>query len=129
MAKLPTVFVHSLNDPTYRVRINQADFDPNLHTIWSGDHANERQKVRQKTQEETTEGQQVAEFDQADLETITPDVQDARAYREIELMGIYEQDGWRGLKAIAEPLGIEKPVDGWDESIPLILEAEGYAAN
>ena len=34
---------------------------------------------------------------------------------------------WRELKAIAEPLGIEKPEGGWDESIPFILAAEETA--
>jgi hypothetical protein len=73
----------------------------------------EREGLREK--EETSKGQQV--------ET---EPQDARESRELELLGIYEVDGWRGLKAIAEPLGIEKPADGWDEAIPLILEKEGF---
>lgn len=32
---------------------------------------------------------------------------------------------WREVKAIAEKLGIEKPENGWDEAIPLIIEKEG----
>lgn len=117
MAKtIPTVYVHSINDPAYRVRINEADFDPAIHTLWND-------AVQQKEEKETSQAAQ------KQTELIEPETQDARAYREIELMGIYESDGWRGLKAIAEPLGIEKPQDGWDESIPLILEAEGYGPN
>ncbi len=112
--KLPTIYVHSLNDPAYRVRINEADFDSEIYTIW-GDAVQKEKEISQATEEQT--------------QLIEPETEDARSYREIELMGIYEEDGWRGLKAIAVPLGIERPEEGWDESIPLILEAEGYGSN
>jgi hypothetical protein len=124
MSKLPTIWIVNPRnpDPQHKLRINLSDFDPNLHTPYE-------EKVLRQQKEEATQGQQVAEYDQADLEVIEPEITDAREYREIELMGIYEQDGWRGLRAIAKPLGIEKPDDGWDEAIPLILEAEGYGSN
>lgn len=40
--------------------------------------------------------------------------------RETELLDM----PWQAIKSIAEPLGIAKPEGGWDEAIPLILEAE-----
>jgi hypothetical protein len=41
-----------------------------------------------------------------------------------ELRLIYEVDGWKGIKAIADPLGVKKHHDGWDSSLLLIIEAE-----
>lgn len=43
-----------------------------------------------------------------------------RDEREEQLIGM----SWQSVKAIAESLGIQKPEGGWDESIPLILDAE-----
>ncbi len=45
-------------------------------------------------------------------------------HRKAQLEAIWEEQGWRGIAAIAKPLNIEKPEDGWDEAIPLIVEAE-----
>ena len=42
-----------------------------------------------------------------------------------QLEAIYESEGYRGLQAIATPLGIEKPAGGWRDAILLIVEAEG----
>lgn len=41
-----------------------------------------------------------------------------------ELEAIYLNDGWKAIKAIAEPLGVEKDPDGWDASLMRIIEAE-----
>jgi len=41
-----------------------------------------------------------------------------------ELQDLYAQDGWMAIKAIAQPMGIDKPDDGWDAAIPLIVAAE-----
>ncbi|NJN89518.1 MAG: hypothetical protein HC878_03500 [Leptolyngbyaceae cyanobacterium SL_5_14] len=41
-----------------------------------------------------------------------------------QLEAIYESEGYRGIQAIATPLGIEKPAGGWRDAIPLIVEAE-----
>jgi hypothetical protein len=41
-----------------------------------------------------------------------------------ELRLIYEVDGWKGIKAIADPLGVKKHPDGWDSSLLLIIEQE-----
>jgi hypothetical protein len=50
-----------------------------------------------------------------------------REERELELLQMHEDKGWKAIKAVAEKLGIEKPVEGgWDNAIPQILEAEGY---
>lgn len=35
-----------------------------------------------------------------------------------------KEANWQSIKAIAEPLGINKPDGGWDEAIPLIVKAE-----
>ena len=43
-----------------------------------------------------------------------------RQSRQAELEGM----DWREIKPIAESHGIEKPEAGWDEAIPLILDAE-----
>jgi hypothetical protein len=49
---------------------------------------------------------------------------DPAEIRTQELQGLYAQDGWMAIKAIATPLGIEKPETGWDAAIPLIVAAE-----
>lgn len=50
-----------------------------------------------------------------------------REERELELLQMHEEKGWKAIKAVAEKLGIEKPAEGgWDGAIPQILEAEGY---
>lgn len=43
-----------------------------------------------------------------------------KAEREAELLEMT----WQAVKAIAEPLGIEKPPGGWDEAVPSILAIE-----
>lgn len=53
-----------------------------------------------------------------EVETIT------RENRELELLGIYDDMGWSAIRAIASQYNIEKPDDGWDAAIPLILDAE-----
>ena len=68
---------------------------------------------------------------QKEEKTEAPKGQITREQREAELLSLYygeSGDGanWRAIKAIADPLGITKPDDGWDEAIPLILTAEGY---
>jgi len=45
-----------------------------------------------------------------------------------QLEAIYGSEGYRGIQAIATPLGIEKPAGGWRDAIPLIVEAEGGSA-
>jgi hypothetical protein len=50
-----------------------------------------------------------------------------REERETQLIEVYDQKGWQGIKAIADKLNISKPAGGWDEAIPLILDAEGFA--
>ena len=46
--------------------------------------------------------------------------QSSREEREAALLEM----GWRELKGIAESLGVEKNADGWEETIPAILDAE-----
>lgn len=41
-----------------------------------------------------------------------------------ELRLIYQVDGWKAIKAIADPLGVKKHPDGWDSSLLLIIERE-----
>jgi hypothetical protein len=43
-----------------------------------------------------------------------------RESREAELMDM----SWQAIKKIADSHGIKKPDDGWDEAIPMILDAE-----
>ncbi|MEL7503175.1 MAG: hypothetical protein AAFN18_11975 [Cyanobacteria bacterium J06554_6] len=52
------------------------------------------------------------------------DAAELKARRVAELQGLYEAEGFRPIKDIAEALGISKPEDGWDESFELIAEAE-----
>jgi len=47
-----------------------------------------------------------------------------------ELQEIYDAEGkrdWKAIKAIADPLGVKKHIDGWDSSLLRIIEAE-YSA-
>jgi len=47
-----------------------------------------------------------------------------------ELQEIFDADGkrdWKAIKAIADPLGVKKHIDGWDSSLLRIIEAE-YSA-
>lgn len=44
--------------------------------------------------------------------------------REAELQAILKNQGWRAIAEIAEPLGIQKPKEGWGDAIPLILQKE-----
>lgn len=44
--------------------------------------------------------------------------------REEELKQLYQSKGWRAIKELADKYGIERPEDGWDAAIPLILKAE-----
>ena len=48
--------------------------------------------------------------------------------RSEELQKLFEKKGWGAIRRIAEPFGIEKPAGGWDEAIPLIIEAEAAIA-
>lgn len=48
---------------------------------------------------------------------------------ELEELYLSDDGGWRAIKAIADPLGITKPETGWDDAIPLIVEAEQSAAS
>lgn len=55
--------------------------------------------------------------------------QSPRQAREAELMALYfgpneDQANWRAIKAIADGHKITRPSGGWDEAIPLILDAE-----
>lgn len=45
-----------------------------------------------------------------------------------ELQKLFEKKGWGAIRRIAEQYGIEKPTGGWDEAIPLIVEAENAIA-
>lgn len=44
--------------------------------------------------------------------------------REEELKALFKAKGWREIAKIAEPLGIEKPEEGWDAAIPQIVAKE-----
>lgn len=57
---------------------------------------------------------------------VTPSAYDTRKAELEDLLA--QPQGWQKLAAIAKPLGIAKPVGGWDESILLILDKEGLEA-
>jgi hypothetical protein len=48
----------------------------------------------------------------------------SRAEREAQLRQLFATQGWKGIQPIAQEHGISKPVKGWDEAIPMILEKE-----
>ncbi|MEM9116878.1 MAG: hypothetical protein AAGD09_03235 [Cyanobacteria bacterium P01_F01_bin.56] len=53
----------------------------------------------------------------------------SRATRIEELKKLYygesgTESNWRSIQQIAQPLGISKPDEGWDEAIPLIAAKE-----
>jgi hypothetical protein len=45
--------------------------------------------------------------------------------RKAELGALLKEGGWQAIANIAKPLNITKPKGGWDDSIELILTAEG----
>jgi hypothetical protein len=45
-----------------------------------------------------------------------------------ELENLYVNEGWQPIKEIALKYKIPKPNNGWDEAIPLIVEAEKLLA-
>ena len=128
MKPIPTIYIHSLNDPVYRVRINEADFDPSIHKLWSDTNALQAQEAETPqtlTRDEIHDAAMIGHEALVERKT--------REQRESELMGLYygesgDESNWRPIRAIADPLGIVKPDAGWDEAIPLILKAEGYEA-
>lgn len=107
----------------YQMLINEEDYDASKHVLWSekstdasvstpspvGEEA-ETDALEQKLTEEQTE---------ESAENLTP-TQDRMA----ELIALYETEGFTAIKAIATPLGITKPDTGWEDAIPLIVEAE-----
>lgn len=48
----------------------------------------------------------------------------SRAERESQLRQLFATQGWKAIQPIAAEHGISKPVKGWDDAIPLILEKE-----
>ena len=49
--KLPTIEIVNPRNPAYMVRINEQDFDPKLHTLWSAKDALQTQKETETPEE------------------------------------------------------------------------------
>jgi len=97
--KLPTVEIINPCNPAYMVRINESDFDPEMHTLWSAKDAVQTQET------ETTE-----EIDVESMES-----------RYLELADL----GWREIKQLYEIDYELGDYPGKDEAIAAILKHEG----
>lgn len=59
-------------------------------------------------------------------DSLTPAQDTAYVQRQQALQALFDEpNGWRSIERIAKPLSINKPATGWEDAIPLILEAEG----
>jgi len=94
--KLKTVRIKHLGSDKHWLTINQVDYDANVHQLW----------------ESASKPQSEATLNAGDSA--------AKLYSEEELLDL----PWQTIKSIATQLGIEKPEGGWDEALPLILEAQ-----
>jgi hypothetical protein len=109
MAEIPTIQIED-GQGGYLL-INQEDFDPSQHR---------RFNLRQSASPSPAPTPTPAPASAPTVE-LPPEVE----VRIQQLEAIYESEGYRGIQAIAIPLGIEKPEGGWRDAIPLIIEAEG----
>lgn len=75
---------------------------------------------RQSTMPPAGESTPVAPSTEADLLQNSQQ----KGIREAQLRKLFADEGWGPIQAIAKTHGIVKPVKGWDEAIPLILEKE-----
>lgn len=107
MPEIPTIEVEN-PDGSGSMVINASDFNPKVHTKWASKPAAKRpRKVKGATAADA----------------------DPTAERIAELEALYSEAGWQAIKEIADPLGIEKPDEGWKAAIPLIVERESEQPN
>jgi len=99
--KLPTIEIVNPRNPAYMVRINEQDFDPEMHTLWSAKDALQTQK-----ETETTEALGL----------------DSMEARYLELADL----GWREIKQLHEAEYGLGDYPGKDEAISAILKHERH---
>jgi len=106
MAEIPTIPIED-GQGGYLL-INEEDFDPSQHKQFNLRHAASPSPAPTPAPVPSPAAE------------LPPEVE----VRMQQLEAIYESEGYRGIQAIAIPLGIEKPEGGWRDAIPLIVEAE-----
>ena len=108
--------------------INEADYDSTKDQLWS-DRDEKVHRGPQGKAEVSLSDDGTRQEGGESTKSETEDARLTRAEREAELYAIYEK-GYSGVKAIAASHGItERPTDGWDAAIPMILDAEFGAEN
>ena len=98
--KLPTVEVVNPRNPAYMVRINESDFDAELHTLWSAKDALQTQE-KEATEEVELGSMEARYLALADL-------------------------GWREIKQLYENEYGLGDYPGKDEAIAAILKHESF---
>jgi len=108
--KLKTVKIQHPKRDGHWLNINEIDYSPDVHQLW-------HDVVSPEVTHEVTQGD----------DDVIPHSSIHGYYTEHELNQIKTStpNGWVKIRKIAISFGItEKPSGGWDEAIPLILEAQ-----
>jgi hypothetical protein len=131
----------------YQMLINPEDYDPSKHVLWFKESTDGSVSTPLSSKEgiktdlpiaapEIKEAEVEAELQNIvdllnteasddlsadEIEELGPEPEDDRM---MELISLYEAEGYPAIKVIAIPLGISKPETGWEDAIPLIVEAE-----
>lgn len=111
MSEVPTVQIED-GQGSYIV-INEEDFNPAEHKRF-----NPRKSASPSLSPAPTPSP--APSSDGAESSLSPD----QEVRTQQLEAIFQTEGYRGIQAIATPLGIAKPEGGWKDAIPLIVAAE-----
>lgn len=106
----------------YQMLINEEDYDASKHVLWS-ENADASVSTPSPAGEESETDALSEELTEEQIEESAEDLTPTQD-RMTELIALYEAEGFTAIKAIATPLGITKPDTGWEDAIPLIVEAE-----
>jgi hypothetical protein len=129
----------------YQMLINPEDYDPSKHVLWFRESTDGSVSTPLSSKEGIKTDLPIAtpEIEEAEVEAELQNIVDLlnteasddlsvdeieepepESDRMMELISLYEAEGYPAIKAIAIPLGISKPETGWEDAIPLIVEAE-----
>jgi hypothetical protein len=129
----------------YQMLINPEDYDPSKHVLWLKESTDGSVSTPLSSKEGIKTDLPIAapDIEEAEVEAELQNIVDLlnteasddlsvdeieepepESDRMMELISLYEAEGYPAIKAIAIPLGISKPETGWEDAIPLIVEAE-----
>jgi hypothetical protein len=115
-------------DPAFFILINKDSFDPDTHELWEDEDPDSDAGTTEPPSETTGDpsGESGESQPEGEPDPNAPEGESDPANDRLnELMAIFENDGWPAIKEIATSLGInDKPAGGWEDAIPLIVEAE-----